>query len=1140
MSAVRSWLEAIGLGQYADAFEANDIDTDLLTQLDDQLLKDIGVLSAGHRLRIRNAIGRLAPTTTVEANATNAVAATEVSATFAERRQLTVMFCDLVGSTALSARLDPEDLRAVIGAYHRCAAAVIERAGGFVAKYMGDGVLAYFGYPRADEHDAERAVRAGLALVEAVAAPGRPPARAGVPGVDTAAGVSLQVRVGIATGLVVVGDLIGQGAAREQAVVGETPSLAARLQALAEPGTVVIGPSTRRLTGGLFDYADLGVFEIKGLAAPVMASRVLRESGAVGRFEALRTARTPLVGRDEELALLQRRWQQAKAGEGCVVLVSGEPGIGKSRLAETLVERLSGEPHTRLRTFCSPHHQDHALYPTIAQLERAAGFRREDRADARLDKLEALLAQATNDLGEAAPLLAALLSVPVGERYPPLNLTPQKQKERTLRALVAQIEGLAAHQPVLMLFEDAQWSDPTSLELYDLIIDRVPALRLLLIITFRPEFSPSWTGRPHVTSLTLNRLPPRQRAEMIAGVTGGKALPEEIAAQIIDRTDGVPLFVEELTKAVVESGILTDAGDHYTAAEPVPALAIPASLQASLLARLDRLAPVREVAQIGAALGRQFSHELIAAVAPMRQPQLDDALAQLVRAELIYRRGAPPDAEYTFKHALVQDAAYSTLLRSRRQQLHARVVATVEDRSPEIVAAQPALLAHHCTEAGLTEQAVAYWLAAGRQAWARSSAAEAVALLRRGLALVPALPDGDRRRETELDLQIALGQALIMNRSWGAPELDEVHARARELALTLNRPRALLFALWGQWTDHWARADLRRARRLAAELRELGDTTGNVPMQVLGCDAEGLTCFNLGELTAGRQYLEKALALYDPAHRAFYSELLPNDALVQLRLHSSWPLACLGHLDRALFQRDAALEEARRLSHPPTLAFTTPWLTGSFVRLDPRLLLHHADELLALATEHALGFYRALALIFRGSSLAAFGRADEGIPLLNAGLGGWHELGLIVHRPLILALLGDACRMTGQWQAAFEHLAEARRVAEETDDRYFLAETLRLTGDVLVGMGDCASAETSYREAIAIAQQQSAKLWELCAAMSLARLWREHGKHAEGRDLLAPVYNWFTEGFGTPVLQEAKALLDEFARVCDPRTGLER
>ncbi len=1124
---VASWLQQLGLEQYEPAFRANEVDGVVLPDLTAEDLIAIGVTAVGHRRKLLSAIaaiGAAAPPAVV--TATPALAPASVPAPLpapvqpdAERRQLTVMFCDLVGSTALSARLDPEDLRAVIGAYHRCVAGVIERASGFVAKYMGDGVLAYFGYPRADEHDAERAVRAGLALVEAVA------------GLDTAAAEPMQVRVGIATGLVVVGDLIGEGAAQEQAVVGETPNLAARLQALAEPGTVVIGPSTRRLTSGLFDYEGLGAIEIKGFAAPVIASRVLRESGAESRFEARHGPDlTPLVGRDEELALLQRRWQQAKGGEGSVVLLSGEPGIGKSRLAQALLEQLSGEPHTRLRLFCSPHHQDSALYPTITQLERAAGFRRDDTADDRLDKLEVVLAQATNDLGEVSPLLAALLSLPAGERYPPLNLTPQKQKEKTLQALVAQVEGLAARQPVLMLFEDAQWSDPTSLELFDLIIDRVPALRILLIVTFRPEFAPPWTGRPHVTSLGLSRLAPRQRAEMIAGVTGGKALPEEIAEQIIDRTDGVPLFVEELTKAVVESGILTDTGDHYTAAGPVTPLAIPASLQASLLARLDRLAPVREVAQIGAALGRQFSHELIGAVAPMPQPQLDDALAQLVSAELIYRRGTPPDAEYTFKHALVQDAAYSTLLRSRRQQLHAHIAPTLEDRFPEIVAAQPALLAHHCEEAGLIEKAVEYWLAAGRQAWGRSMVAEAVALLRRGLALVPVLADGDGRRETELDLQIALGQALIANRGWGAPELGEVYSRARELASTLNRPRALLFALWGQYTDHWARADLKQARRLAAELRELGDTAGDVLVQVMGFHAGGLTCFHLGEFTAGRAYLEKGIALYDPAHRPSYSELLINDELVPLRLILSWLLAPLGHLDQALFQSATAVDEARRLSHPATLALALlAWVTRSFVRLEPGSLLQYADETLALATEHGLGLYRAWALIERGWCLVALGHADEGIPLITAGLGGWDQLGFMAFRPWGLALLGDACRMAGQWQAALGHLAELGRLAEEKRERWYQAETLRLRGDLLLATGDPAAAEASYREALVFARRQSAKLWELHAAMSLARLWARRGKRTEAHKLLAPVYGWFTEGFGTPVLKEAKALVEELA-----------
>jgi len=686
MQPIAEWLEKLGLGQYAQRFAENGIDLSVLQDLTDQDLREVGVL-LGHRRKILRAIAELAGRPGTPQLKEEPVPKPQDAA---ERRQLTVMFCDLVGSTALSARLDPEDLRGIIASYHRCCTELIERNGGFVAKYVGDGVLAYFGYPQAHEHDAERAVQAGLALVE------------GLPKLDTAACVPLQMRVGIATGLVVVGDLIGAGAAQEQAVVGETPNLAARLQALAEPGAVVIAASTRRLTGGLFDYRDLGTTALKGFAENVPAWQVLGASTIESRFEAMRTAMTPLVGRDEEIDLLLRRWDQAKRGEGCVVLVSGEPGIGKSRITQTVLERLSGEPHIRLRYFCSPHHQDSALYPSIMQLERAAEFRRDDTDEQRLDKLEAVLAQATNDLSEAVPLLADLLSIPTGDRYPPLNLTPQKRKEKTLHAQVAQVEGLAARQPVLMVFEDVHWSDPTTRESLDLLIDRVPTVRVLVIITFRPEFTPPWVGRPHVTLLSLSRLPHRQRAEMIMQVTSGKALPKEIADQIIDRTDGVPLFIEELTKTVVESGILTETGDRYAVTGPIGPLAIPTTLHASLLARLDRMVPARDVAQMAAAVGRQFSHELISAVAAMPQQQLDNALEQLVTAELIFRRGTPPDAEYTFKHALVLDAAYQSLIRSRRQQVHLRIAQALVVRFPEAAEVEPALVAHHYTEAGFT------------------------------------------------------------------------------------------------------------------------------------------------------------------------------------------------------------------------------------------------------------------------------------------------------------------------------------------------------------------------------------------------------------------------------------------------------
>jgi class 3 adenylate cyclase len=746
MQQIADWLKKLGMGEYTQRFVENRIDLSVLPDLTDQDLEKLGVL-LGDRRKMLRAIGELggaAPATPGSRNTTEPRPQGAV-----ERRQLTLMFCDLVGSTALSARLDPEDLRDIIGAYHQHCAHVIVKHGGFVARYMGDGVLAYFGYPRAHEDDAERAAHAGLALVGST----KP---------DAGSGTTLQMRIGIATGLVVVGDLIADDPSHECEVVGETPNLAARLQTLAEPDTVVIDNNTRRLLGKLFEYRTLGPLSVKGFDDLVAVWQVIGRSGVESRFAALRAPTTALVGRDEEIDLLLRRWQQAKAGDGCVVLITGEPGIGKSRLAQTILERLSKEHHTRLRYFsslCSPQHQDSALYPVITQLEHAARFRRDDSIEQRLDKLEAVLARGARDLNEAVPLYAALLSIPTGQRYPPLNIRPQEQKQRTFDVMLATAEGLAAHQPLLMVFDDVHWSDPTTRELLDLLIDRVPTLRVLLIITFRPDFAAPWVGRPHVTVLNLNRLPPRQRAEMIMRVTGGKALPKAIADQIIDRTDGVPLFIEELTKAVLESGVLTDAGERFTMTRPLPPLGIPASLIASLLARLDRSARMRQVAQIGAALGRQFSHALISAVATMPKQQLDDALAQLVDAELIFRRGTPPDAEYTFKHALVQDAAYGTLLRSRRRQLHARVAATLEDQFPETVAAHPTLLAQHCAEAGLAEKAAGYWLKASRQARARSAMMEAVAQLQMGLEVLARLPESPWRRQKELDLQIALRRA---------------------------------------------------------------------------------------------------------------------------------------------------------------------------------------------------------------------------------------------------------------------------------------------------------------------------------------------------------------------------------------------
>ena len=649
-------LRSLGLEEYEAAFRDNKIDDRSLPSLTAEDLKELGVAALGHRRILLDAIAALRAGGGEKATANDAGvpsnAPSPSSEDRAERRQVTVMFSDLVGSTAMSARMDPEDLREVISAYQKCVADCVQRFGGFVAKYMGDGVLVYFGYPQAHEDDAERAARAGLQLVAAVS------------GLKTHA--PLQTRVGIATGLVVVGDLIGSGASQEQAIVGETPNLAARLQSIAEPDTVVIAENTRKLVGKLFELEELGAQDLKGIAGPVQAWTAIRPSSIESRFDALHASGlTELVGREEELEVLLRRWSRAKSGEGHVVLLSGEPGIGKSRLTAALLESLAAEPHTRLRYFCSPQHTDSALYPIISQMERAAGFTHDDNSQAKLDKLDGLLARSFTRPQDAA-LLADMLSLPNDGRYPTLELDPQQRRQKTLQALAVQLEALAQVEPVLMIFEDLHWIDPTSLEAVGRTVDRLRTLGVLLIVTYRPEFGPPWIGRPYVTALTLNRLGEREITAMIDRVKGNKALPESIRQDIIERTDGVPLFVEEMTKAVLEAGSEGEA-QRTTAAVPSPGLAVPASLHASLMARLDRLGSAKEVAQIGAVIGREFPHALIAAVVRKEEPEFRSALDRLIDAGLLFRQGAAPHATYLFKHALVQDAAYGTLLREARR-----------------------------------------------------------------------------------------------------------------------------------------------------------------------------------------------------------------------------------------------------------------------------------------------------------------------------------------------------------------------------------------------------------------------------------------------------------------------------------------
>ena len=813
MQQIADWLEKLGMSEYAERFAENKIDVSVLRHLTDQDLKDIGV-PLGHRRKMLAAIAELGGAVPAALQPASTEARTLDTA---ERRQVTVMFSDLVGSTALSARMDPEDLREVISDYQKCVAELVQRFGGFVAKYMGDGVLIYFGYPQAHEDDAERAVRAGLELIVAVSGLKAP--------------VSLQTRVGIATGLVVVGDLVGSGEAQERGIVGETPNLAARLQGIAEPNCVVIAEGTRKLLGSLFELEDLGAKDLKGIAGPVRAFAALRPSSVEGRFEALHTSGlTALVGRTEETELLLRRWARAKTGEGQVVLLSGEAGIGKSRLTAALLERLTSEPHTRLRYFCSPQHTDSAFYPIIGQMERAAGLAHDDTPQAKLEKLKAVLARTSTSVQDAT-LFAELLSLPNDGRYLTLELAPQQRRQRTLEALIAQTESLTTQNPVLVIFEDVHWIDPTSMEALGRTVDRVASLRVLLIVTFRPDFEPPWIGRSYVTPLTINRLAQRDIDAMIDRVVGNKLIPANVRQDIIERTDGIPLFVEEMTKAVLEAESEGEAR-QTAAAVPSSALAVPASLHASLMARLDRLGPAKEVAQIGAAIGREFSHALLAAVVRKPEAEFNSSLDRLIQSGLLFRQGALPHASYLFKHALVQDAAYGTLLREPRRALHARIAVSLETQFAEIGDSQPELLARHCTEAGLIEKAAALWGKAGQRSLARSALIEATEQLTRALVQIASLPGTPALRREGIKLQVALASTLFHVKGYTSPEtitaFERADAMIEEAEALGERPEGedALFrfsVMYGQWTGNFSAGHFARAAEIAKQFLALAE-----------------------------------------------------------------------------------------------------------------------------------------------------------------------------------------------------------------------------------------------------------------------------------------------------------------------------
>jgi len=1044
----------------------------------------------------------------------------------AERRQLTVLFCDLVDSTVLASQLDPEEWREVVRAYQDTCAKVIARYEGHVAQYLGDGLLVYFGYPRAHEDDAPRAVRAGLAMVEAV---GQLNTR-----LASEQGVHLAVRLGIHTGLVVVGE-VGGGPRQEQLALGETPNIAARLQGMAAPNTVVISAATLPLLGGFFAYQSLGTPLLKGVAQSRAVYQVLYEHMARSRLEAAGSiGLTPLVGREQEIGLLRERWAQVKDGLGQVVLLSGEAGIGKSRLVQVLTEQVAAEPQAWLTPCqCSPYYQHTALYPLIDSLERVAlRFEREESSPQKLHKLEGFLVQYGLPLAETVPLFTALLSIPLAEGYTPLTVSPEQQKQQTLQALLTILLKIAAQQPVLFVMEDLHWVDPSTLEFLTLLVDQGPTARILAFFTCRPDFHPPWTGRSHLTQVTLNRLPRRQAAELTGRVAHGKALSPDVIEHVVAKTDGVPLFVEELTKMVLESGLLQEREERYELTGPLPPLAIPTTLHDSLMARLDRLAAVKGLAQLGATLGREFSYELLQAVSPWDEDTLHQGLHRLVQAEFLYQQGLPPQATYTFKHALIQEAAYQSLLKRTRQQYHQRIAQVLEARFPEVCANQPELVAQHCTAAGCGEQAIAYWQRAGEHASERSAHLEAVSHLTTGIELLTTLPETPERTQHAVTLYIALGAALQIAKGLAAPEVEHAYTQARAWCQQVGETPDLVPVLFGLWRFYLVRPQLHTARELGDTLLRLAHQAYDPALAVVAHYALGVTWLYLGVLPAARQHLQAGIAHYTPDQHQAPVFRMGLDPGVGCRVHAAWSLWLLGYPEQALARIHDALALAHELSHPFSLGYARCLAVYVYqFRRDVPAVHEQAEACVMLSTEQGFPFWVALGTSLQGWALVMQGQGEAGLAQVRQGIAAWRATGAALHVPYLCTVLAEVYDHLGHTEDGLQALAEAHTLVEQHEERYWEAEICRLRGVLLLRQTGTpqSEAEAWLRRALDVARRQEAKSLELRAAMSLSRLWQQQGQRAEAHALLAPVYSWFTEGFDTADLQEAKVLLEALA-----------
>ncbi|MBV8361665.1 MAG: AAA family ATPase [Deltaproteobacteria bacterium] len=1036
-----------------------------------------------------------------------------------ERRHLTVLFCDLVGSTEIAAQLDPEDWREVVAAYHRVAAEAITRFGGYVAKYLGDGVMAYFGWPEAHDNDGERAARAALAILDGIAKlneqtpPPLPSPMSNNGGGNTRP--KLMARVGIDSGAVVVGAV----ADKDAEVFGETPNIAARLQATATPGTVLITAATHRLISGLFVVEALGPLALKGITIPLEVFQVVRPTGVRGRLRAAHRL-TPFVGREEELRLLLNRWERTREGEGQLALIIGEPGIGKSRLVAEFHEHIRDAPYIWMESAGEQFFENTPFHGIIEMLSRWLELQGGANAEEQCERLERALASAGLAVADTAPLIAELLQLPVGERYQVSALTGEQKRRRLLAALSGWVLGAARLQPLVMVIEDLHWLDPSTLELLQLLAEQGATVPLMLLYTARPEFRAPWPMRTHHSQITLSRLSSRNVREMVALVAAHNALGSESVEAVVERAVGVPLFIEELTRAVLESGSARGSGRE-----------IPATLHDSLMARLDRLGPVKEVIQIGAVIGREFSYGLLHAVHPIADEDLQAAIHNATDAELLYVRGISPNATYQFKHALIRDVAYEALLRSRRKELHARIAEALVGQFSEKVVPAPELLAHHYTEAGLIEQSIPYWQGAGERAIERSANEEAISHLNKGLELLRGLPETAERIQYEAALQLALAVPLIAEKSWSDPKVGDAYTRARDLSQKTGDNLQLSQALYGLWSFHIVRAECEKARELGEQFLAIAQCVNDAELLTEAHAALGSALYSLGEFVPARTHFEKGIALYDPyRHRSFAISI---DSVVFCTSFAAQVMWYLGYPEQALQLSQQSLQLADQTSHH----FSRTWALCFAARLhqfrgDRPATQECAEAAIEVANEQRFLFWIAWGKVLRGWVLTGRSEEEQGLAQMRQGLSEWQATDSKWDKLYFLSLLAEAYGQAGQVDTGLVLIAEALAAVEESGERRWEAEIHRLKGELLLKQrgSSIADAENCFQRAVKIARNQHAKSLELRATASLARLLAQQGRCDEARSMLAEIYAWFTEGFETADLKEANALLDKLAQ----------